>query len=258
MGRVESLASNFKANLQDYVQFFTKHQGNFKGIRKTYIPRPDTIDLPTERVSIAVVTTVQEKLDWFVETNERYITDLFSVEATNAGNIATASLEVDGIYFGEFTSLELLRLVSLLESVDMKNMYANIPVRSDAEDWQFSHDDLYENRYGIWELPKISGIKRSISKESYILEDPNVDKLKDTSKYTPIQSSRDTVLDLGDWTVQSFTGEFSHTQRANILRRYSKLLIAAKDALKTANEAITIESNMTAKKLFGYLHEGKI
>lgn len=257
LGRVESLSSQFKASVIDYFGFFTKQQGQFKGIRKTYSARPETIDLPTERQNTIIVATVEEKLAWFIETHASYINNLFEVEATNGCGIAKADLIVDEINFGKFASLELLRLISILESENLKAMYGAIPVRSDAEDWQATDDSLYEGR-DVYELSKQSGIKKSIQKEQYILEDPNVDKMKDSSKYTPVVASKDTVQELGDWTLQYFSGEYSHKERAEILRRYSKLLLAAKDALKVANSVVAITSDMTSAKLFGYLHNGRI
>lgn len=257
LGRVEHLAAGFKASVADYLKFFSKNQSYFKGIRKTYAPRPDTIDLPSERESRAIVTTVKEKLHWLVDTNKDYIDNLFSVEATNASGKATAVLSVGGIHFGEFTSLELLRLISILESNNLKEMYSEIPVRSDAENWKRNTDELYESR-DVYSLPMQSGIKKSITKEQRILDDPNVEKLKDTSKYQPIVTSIDTVTELGDWTVQHFTGEASHEERAKILRRLSRLLVAAKDALKVANDVEAESSEMTSEKLFKYLHEGVI
>lgn len=54
----------FKALLRDYTTFFKKESDNFRGVKNTYEPRPDTVDLPSERKLIAVVTTVDEKFDY--------------------------------------------------------------------------------------------------------------------------------------------------------------------------------------------------
>ena len=51
---------------------------------------------------------------------------------------------------------------------------------------------------------------------------------------------------------------WSHRERAELLRRRTKLLTAVIEALKEANDVEAIESNMTAEKLFGYLHKGVI
>jgi hypothetical protein len=259
LGKVEHLASSYKQSIKDYFTFFSKSQGAFRGIRKTYNPRPETIDLPSERESKAIITTVGEKLDWLVDSASEYINGLFNVECTNGRGDAYAVLKVDEVNFGNLTSLELLRLIGLLESEDLENMYKSIPVRSDAENWRDSEDELYKSRAGIKEIPMLTGVKKSIMKEQYIIKDPNlVDNPAVLAKYTPILGIKDTVIELGDWTIQHFTGEMSQKERAEILKRRTKLLVAAKAALKEANETEIAKSDMTAAKLFSFLHTGKI
>lgn len=256
LAKTDHLASVFKKGLEDYVKFFKTSQGAFKGEKKTYEPRPNTIDLPGERSNRLVVTTVDEKLKYLQDNSREYIDALFSLEKTNASGIAKAKLSVDGIAFGDFTSMELLRLKSLLESGTFKDMYENIPVRNDDENWSRSDDEMYTER-NIYESNKKAGIHKSVLKESYILADPNIGKA-DGSKYSPQIASKDTVIELGDYTFQKFSGEFSHLERANILARRSKLLTAVIEALKMANDVEAIESEMTSEKIFNYLHKGKI
>ena len=81
--------------------------------------------------------------------------------------------------------------------------------------------------------------------------------MKDSSKYTAVLGSKDTVLELGDYTLQQFSGEYSHRQRAEILARRSKLLSAVIEALKEANDKEVVKSNLTALVLFNYLHYGQ-
>jgi hypothetical protein len=75
--------------------------------------------------------------------------------------------------------------------------------------------------------------------------------------YTPQIAYKNTVVVLGDYTQQKFTGEWSHRERAELLRRRSKLLQAVVEALKIANEKEAITSNVTGKKIFEYLHGTK-
>ena len=62
---------------------------------------------------------------------------------------------------------------------------------------------------------------------------------------------------MGDYTFQKFSGEMSHRERAEILKRRTKLLSAVIESLKTANDVEATSSAMTSKRLFGYLHNGK-
>lgn len=255
LAKTEHSASQFKKVISDYVTFFKSKQPEFRGIKKTYAPKPDTIDLPSERAFSSVVTTVGEKLEWLESTAKEHIDNLFSVEATNASGQATAELVVGGKSWGNLTSLELLRLKSLIESGDLEQLYSNIPVRSDSDIWTKTKEDLYSNRE-VYEGPLLEGVKKSIAKETFILPDPNVQYLKDTSKYVPQTSTKDTIIDLGNYTVQHFSGEYTHKRRAEILKRRSTLLSAVIEALKTANEAEQIPSQINADRLFAYLHKG--
>lgn len=257
LAKTDHLATSYKGSIKDYFQFFKDKQSAFKGEKKTYDPKSGTIDIPSERGNKIVVTTVKEKFDWLKETNTEYINALFSQEATNASGIAKATLTVDGVEFGEYSSLELLRLKSLIENGDLESMYGSIPVRADDEEWVATTEDQYKDRE-IFEGKKQEGIKKSVTKENYILSDPNIKDLKDSSSYKPQTATKDTILDLGDYTYQKFSGEWSHRERAELLRRRTKLLSAVIEALKIANEAEVVESNMNADKLFGYLHTGKI
>ena len=256
LAMTDHFASVFKKGMEDYVKFFKSSQGSFKGEKKTYEPRAGTIDAPNERLNKLVVTTVGEKLKWFQDNAKEYVDALFSQEKTNASGVAKANLSVDGVDFGELTSMELLRLKTLLEGGAFKDMYENIPVRNDDENWAKSSNDMYANR-DIYESNPRSGVMKSVMKESYILPDPNISKMSDVTKYTPQIAHKDTVLELGDYTYQKFSGEASHVERANILARRSRLLAAVIGALKVANEVEAVPSTLTSDKIFNYLHAGK-
>lgn len=257
LAKTDSLAPSYKKGVVDYAKFFKDKQGAFLGERKTYTPRPETIDLPGERGNKLVVTTVEEKLDYLSESSADYINSLFSVEATNASGKVRVALVVDGVQMGNLSGLELLRLKNLLESSELQAMYTNIPVRSDAEEWELTDDAMYEGRT-VFESPKQSGTKKSTTKVQYILQDPNVALLKDATAYVPQVSSRDTITELGDYTFQKFSGELSQTDKAFMLQRVGKLYTAVIEALKSANEVEAVQSDMTAAKFFGYINYGSI
>lgn len=256
LAKTDHLAAPFKKLQEEYVKFFKTHGGSFTGEKKTYEPKTGTIDIPSERVNRLVITTWDEKEKYLREHSKEYIDALFSQERTNASGTAKAKLMVDNIPFGEFTSLELLRLKSLLEGATLKEMYETIPVRSENEAWKKSINESYTGR-NIFETELRNSIVKTTIKENYILTDPNISKVE-SAKYTPQVSVKDSVLELGDSTYQKFSGEASAMERAMILARRTKLLVAVIEAMKTANEVEAIPSEMTADKLFGYLHTGKI
>lgn len=256
LAKTDHLASPFKQLLEGYVKYFKTSQGAFLGEKKTYEAKPNTIDMPNERVNRLVVTTWEEKAKYLETNSKEYIDALFSQERTNASGIAKAKLIVDDINFGEFTSLELLRLKSILEGSTLRDMYENIPVRTENETWIKTENESYSGR-NIFESILRTGVAKTTVKETFILQDPNIAKV-DGAKYTPQLAQKDTVVELGDTSYQKFSGEASHLERANILARRTKLLSAVIEAMKVANEAEIVPSEMNSTKLFGYLHNGKI
>jgi hypothetical protein len=255
LAKTDALAGSFRALVSDYFSFFKSNQGDFKGEIKTYDPKAGMIDLPGERSTKTIVTTVEEKLEWLEETSKDYIDALFSQEATNASGAAKAELVVDGKSWGTFSSLELLRLKSLVENGELDRMYQSIPVRSDSEIWNVATIDMYKDRKGIFQSNKTEGTKKSVTKESYILTDPNI-TAENGARYTPQVASKDTIIDLGEYTYQKFTGEWSHRERAALLRRKQNLNTAIIETLKTANDAEVIKSELNSKRIFDYLHRG--
>lgn len=249
----------YKNMVSDFTKFFSKDQGAFLGHKKTYTPREGVIDDPKKRGIRKVSTTVDEKFQYFIQEVSDFIQNLFDVEASNASGVAKASLIVEGRSWGELTSLELLRLKSLLESADLgklEPMLSEIPVRSDAEVWEPSDDPDYDGRE-VFENEMLKGVAKTTVKTEYIMEDPNLKHLKDTSNYTPAVTQKDDVMELGDYTSQEFSGQWSQLQRANALKRRDTLLTAVIAALKEANDQEAVESKLTADKIFGYIFYGK-
>lgn len=256
LAKTDHLSTSFKNAIADFVKFFKNSQSAFRGERKTYEPKQGQPDQPSKKSTKLVVTTVDEKLKWLQDTSKDYIDALFSQEKTNATGTAKARLVVDDIDFGEYTSLELLRLKSILENGTMHEMYGSIPVRTEDELWDAATNESYTDRK-IFQSTLQSGVEKTTIKESYILPDPNVGK-SDSKNYTPQVAQKDTILELGDYTYQKYSGEWSHLQRATALLRGHKMLTATIQALKVANEVDSVSSEMTADKLFNYLHTGKL
>ena len=250
LAKTDALGNVFKTALSNYSKFFNSQQGAFLGEKKTYTAIEGTIDEPNKRGNRNVQTTVNEKFDYFIENNEDYITSLFSQEKTNASNIAKAELFVGGKSWGEFTSLELLRLKGIVENAELYRMINNIPVRSDAENWEKCDAEAYQDR-DITQLPELSGMNVTTVKEEYILKDPNVNT--DSPNYNAQVAVRTTTMKLGAYTIQKYSGELSQRERAGILKRRTALTVGIIEALKTCNEVEAVESTLTSKKIFGYL-----
>lgn len=251
LGKTDYLASTYTGMLKDFIGFFKNKQGAFRGEKRTYSPKNDTVDEPSKRKNILVQTTVAEKFDWMKEEGKAYLDALFAVEATNASGTAKAELKVDGESWGTFTSLELLRLKSVVEDNNLRGLFDNIPVRSDSEIWEPCNKEEYEGR-DILQTPIVQGTEKTTVIENYILEDPNIGKI-DAKSYSPQLGKKNTVMEVGDYTHQRFTGEYSQRQKANILKRRSTLLTAVIEALKECNDAEIVKSELNSEKIFGYL-----
>lgn len=254
LAKTDALATSFKNGLKNYIKFFKGEQGAFLGQIATYTPEPDAIDEPNRRGTVSIITTVGEKLDYLVESSTEYIDALFAQEATNAANVALAELIVDDESWGIFSSLELLRLKSFLENGDFKSVYQMIPVRSDSIPWEKCTHEMYSDREGIYQTPLQEAINQTTEKESYILPDPNINKLGEGKSYTPQVANRSTKVVLGKGTIQNFSGQWSQRQKAEALRRIDRLHVAVIEALKRANDCDIIESKLTAEKIFGYIN----
>jgi len=249
----DTLRTKYKGMITDYTKFFTKSQGSFKGEKRTYSPKDSSIDEPSRRGYTNVVTTIGEKFEYFIEENAKFINALFSQEKTNASGVAHAELIIDGQSWGDFSSFELLRLKSLLNASDLgslETLLSSIPVRADSENWTESTE---HNAREVFANAMVLGVNKTTEKESYILSDPNLKNLKDSSNYTPITSTKDTIVELGDYTRQLFSGEWTHVQRAMALKRRNDLLVAVVTALKEANDCESIPSELTSDKVFGYV-----
>lgn len=249
----DHLAATFKNLKKDYISFFKDKQSAFRGEKRTYTPKDDMIDDPSKRGIKLVVTTVDEKLKYFEETAAPYVQAIFDQEATNASGKVSAPLIVDDVNFGVLSSLELLRLKSILEGDDLEQMYANIPVRTDTEVWAVATEENFA-RSGVYQTTQVTGVAKTTEKENYILDDPNLDRLKDSAGYKPQIGTKTQIVELGNYTSQNFSGEWTHQQRAAVLSRRTKLLTAVIVALKACNEADVVKSAITPQKLFGYLH----
>ena len=239
----------------DYAQFFKNKQGMFRGSKKTFVPRDGYVDDPTKMGTTVVATTVDEKMDWFNEQFKNWLNDVFRVEATNSKGAKTVELIVDGKSFGNLTALELMRLKSILTNKDLEAVFANIRVRSDSEVWTPTQDPEYNGRE-VFETALIKGVTRTTEKEEVILKDPNLDPAHLPANYQAKTTIKSKTVETGDYTSQSFTGEWTQRQRAELLRRRSTLLAAVIEALKVVNDTPVENPNLDVNAVVDYIYKG--
>jgi hypothetical protein len=245
-----------KAMVGDYKQFFTKKQGAFKGIKKTFVPKDGFLDDPNYIADVKVVTTVKEKLDWFNRQTKLFLKNVLDIEATNSDGAQTIELKVDGVSFGNLTAIELMRLKGILTDKSLDDVYTNIPVREDNKVWNPSTDGEYEGRE-VFEDPMVSGQTRTSENEEIILKDPNVDPEHLPNNYRAQTTVKRHTVITGDYTIQNFTGEWTHQKRAELLRRKSAILEAVNLALTEINSIECKSTNLDVDGLVEFLTFGK-
>lgn len=255
LAKVEHATASIARLFNDYAAFFKGKQGMFRGYKKTYVPRDGYVEDTSKMGTVVVATTVDEKLDWFIDQFKNWLKDVFSVEATNSKGAETVELKVGDNSFGHLTALELMRLKSILTNKDFESVLANIPVRSDSEVYAPTKDPEYAGR-SVYETPLIKGVTRTTEKEEVILKDPNLDPAHLPSNYSAKTTIRSKTVETGDYTQQFFTGEWTQRERAELLRRRSELLAAVIECLKIVNDTEVAKANLDVDTFTDYLFKG--
>lgn len=252
----EQSASQCTRNLKDLASCFKKNTGDFLGVKKTYTTREGYADDPSKRGYKRVVFTVDERIESMQKELATHLSDLFAIERTNSIGAAKVPLIVEGHNFGELTAIELMRLKSFLTREEFEHIYSAIPVRSDAEDWTRTTDSDYDGR-DIWETPMQKGVAKTSENEEVILKDPNLNPESLPANYVAKTTVKRKTVEVGDYTAQSFSGEWNQRQRSELLRRRATLLKTVIEALKVVNDVEVVSSDLQVDNLLNYIHYGK-
>ncbi len=244
LGLRDRVEKTFGNMLDDMLGKFKNKQTLFKGFQKTYQAFDGYADEATKRGYQNVSSTVDEQLGWFRENTKDYFDVVFGIEKTNSSGVY-ADLVVDGEVWGNYSTLELLRLKSVLDG-KLRGMVQEIPVRSDTTLWSPSKDDNHTNR-DIFASPLEEGNSKTTIKESYILVDPHANETRQ-----PIVGEKSTQVNIGKYTAQEFSGEFSLRERAELMVKYDKLYKAVIEALENANN-IESQTSDLGDKFLGYM-----
>lgn len=244
-----------KAMIDNYSKYFSNNQGDFRGLKKTYEPKEGTIDEPKNRAYKEVVTTVDEKLTYFIDQVAMPLHRKLSLEATNASGTARAELVVGDKAYGVYSTMELLGMKTFFSNPKLQDMIKNIPVRPD--DRTFSKSPDYGDRAVVM-TPTSTYTNTTTEKTSRIMADPNVAAAIAAGKtinYSPQVETINTPVVLGEGQMTEYSGEWSHTQRAHCLNRLAEINKAIVAALAVANqtEIVATEAPISAilQELFG-------
>jgi hypothetical protein len=230
--------------ISDMLSKFKNKQGLFKGKRDTFSALEGYADMPEKRGYTHVASTVDEQFQWMKEHVRDHFNVVLSIEKTNATSV-TADLIVEGKNWGTFTTLELLRLKSILDS-KLKAVIHEIPVRDETIIWKGTTDENYDDR-AVFEGPLNKGFTKTTLKSSYILPDPHPDL-----KRQPQVAEKSEQVNTGEYSSQLFSGEWTMKQRADLLVKYDKLYTSIVEALEEANNVESQESDL-GNKVLDYL-----
>lgn len=149
-----------------------------------------------------------------------------------------------------------MRLKGILTDKSLDKMYASIPVREDNKVWSPSDNGEYEGRE-IFQDPLVSGQTRTSENEEIILKDPNVDPQHLPSNYRAQTTTKRHTVITGDYTIQNYTGEWTHQRRAELLRRKSAIIEAINLAITELNGIECKPTNLDVDGIVDFLTYGK-
>jgi hypothetical protein len=214
----------------------------FSGATKSYTPfdEEDKTRFPDESEQLSY--TVGEKLRWFGEQFGRALDIEYQIDKTNEQAYATLSVG-DDLDIGEVPATFLLDLISTLERI--RKVYTGIPVLDPKYQWE--PDETAGPGVFRTSEPEITYRSTKVLRHKV---------LYDATKDHPAQIEKwPEDCQVGKYTKQLWSGALTPAQKAIILGRVDKLLIAAKQALSKANNA-EHSTEKIANNIFDYLHRG--
>lgn len=240
----QKLANRYNQMIGDYTSFFKNKQSAFRGTLKTHSPLEGyPVDL-TKVANERVVTTVKEKMDWFIKEALEYYNTSLAIEASNGEGAPTVLLEFDGKVYGPYPATVLLRMRGIFENDKFSQMLGIIPVREGNKVWVEADEDEDYKKRGVVQTERQSGETKTTETHQEILKDPNLDPEHLPSNYRATVTNVANTVKTGDYTSQFFSGEWTHEKRAALLKRRSELLDAIDVALQKVNDREAKECNI--------------
>ena len=123
-------------------------------------------------------------------------------------------------------------------------MIDELPIRQESQIWKITTDSTYTGR-DVYETPIDSGFSKTTLKETIIVHDPHADK----PGRQPVSANIDKQVNVGEYTIQNFSGAITNLERATFKVKYNELYTAVIEALEKANNAESVESDLGDKML---------
>ena len=234
---VESSLNNQGAKiLRETIETFGKKAQHFVGQIRRYTTKEEN-GYEYENEDKIVATTVKDKLRYIQSSIVNAMDVSFQKESTNA--IAKADIKIgDELIAGDVPVTFLLNLESRL--IDIRTVAGKIPTLDNGIAWINSKENP-----GCRETHDVVTIKTKKDMKHVIVVP--------VTKEHPAQT-REVTSDIivGNWKTKKLSGEFSSTEKSELLGRIDKLIIAVKKARATANQQEVIAGKI-GSKITGYI-----
>ena len=212
------------------LEMFGKNDSN--SVEMSAIEAKDTINTPVQY-------TVPQNLNYMAGIVGSYFDVVFQKECTNQD--AAADVVIDGkTIIKNAPAVYLLGMETKLAK--LRDLYASIPTLAPGVVWSEA-DEIGRN---IHKSPQIKDVKTETLTEHV--------RLPQSSDKHPDQFvEKKTNKNVGQYTNQKFSGMMSVADKAELIARLDRLLMAVKDARMRANdvEAVTETCSMN---IFSYIH----
>ena len=228
-----------KRILEETKNTFAKKADHFFGQhRKLQMFVDDGIEYPEDYK--ALVTTVQDKLDYLAMTEIRYFDALLGKEATN--QTATADLIVDDVVIGK--NLPATFLLGMETRVKyLRAAYEAIPTLAPGITW-VKDESEGANIY------KADRPDEKLKTETVV--EPIV--LYEATKEHPAQIKEvSKTKNVGKYVTVTWSGMVTPAHKSALLSRVDKLLQGLKQARQRANTTVVV-SKTIGKEMFDYIN----
>ncbi len=223
-----------KKILSELIKTLTKSD-MFDGFTRTYEPFEEGGEKQPDEFK-EMVTTVDEKLSFSLPIIAEGVDIALSREASNASGKLKARLIVDGKDYGEFDAQVLLHLEKVLR--DVRNVAEHLPTVDMTHSWTNNDDE----RIG-------SLVDRDIVTYRYVEETVPVVLYEATEKHPAQVKEGKKRAQVGKFTTRNVTGRITPAQKAEIMSRIDRFLVAVNGARSEANS--NVATNVTlAKEIF--------
>jgi len=191
-------------------------------------------------INTPVQATVRGDLNYMAGVVGSWWDTLHTKELTN--QTAKADVVVDGVVvIANAPAVFLLGLENKLKR--LREVYDAIPTLPPGFEYVLDP----ESGAGVYKL------KEPIKDVKVVKATKHVQLKQSTDKHPDTWVTTETTENIGEYTNQKFYGVLSVADKAALLLRYDKFLMAVKDARQRANDVQVVQGN-SAEAIFRYLH----